>query len=31
LYNLGYENEKSEKAAKEMEEKQEHYLRKIYG
>ncbi|MCX6759085.1 MAG: rRNA maturation RNase YbeY [Candidatus Nealsonbacteria bacterium] len=31
LHLLGYDHEKSEKAAKEMEEKQEHYLRKIYG
>jgi probable rRNA maturation factor len=31
LHLLGYDHEKSEKAAKEMEEKQEHYLRKIYA
>jgi probable rRNA maturation factor len=31
LHLLDYDHERSEKAAKEMEEKQEHYLRKIYG
>jgi probable rRNA maturation factor len=31
LHLLDYDHERSEKAAKEMEEKQEHYLKKIYG